>query len=150
MASGLVLAAAYYAHENWWHIRYRLAQRRLYHRHVTNPEDGIAMGNSNKDGTFYDAFVSYSNADKEWVTSQLMPTLEDGHGMRLCIHERDFAVGSTIIENIAFSLDKSMGCVIVLSQDYVESDWCKFEAHVALQNSMERKSILQFYCNCIL
>ena len=41
----------------------------------------------------YDAFVSYNANDEGWVLGELLPTLEDGQGWRLCLHHRDFLPG---------------------------------------------------------
>ena len=41
----------------------------------------------------YDVFISYSHEDKEWVTKQLIPHLEENSPkLKVCIHERDFKV----------------------------------------------------------
>ena len=44
-------------------------------------------------GHIYDVFVSYSQADHQWVTEDLLPELEQKNPkLRVCIHERDFKV----------------------------------------------------------
>lgn len=52
-------------------------------------------------------------------------------GYKLCLHQRDFSIGKSITENIVESMSKSKGCLIILSDDYLKSNWCNFEAQVA-------------------
>ena len=78
------------------------------------------------DGLKYDAFVSYNAQDRDFVHEYLLPAVEDGDGgTRVCVHERDFAVGRTIIENIVTCLEASRTCIVVMSKDYARSEWCR-------------------------
>ncbi len=36
----------------------------------------------------FDAFVSYTHQDKNWVVKELLPKLEYDTGIRLCLHQR--------------------------------------------------------------
>ena len=76
----------------------------------------------------FDAFVSYSNADFKWVCEELVPRLENRQRpFRLCVHERDFLGGADVVANIIASIDSSRRTLIVLSNTYVQSEWCRFE-----------------------
>ncbi|PNF31447.1 hypothetical protein B7P43_G03415 [Cryptotermes secundus] len=80
----------------------------------------------------YDVFVSYCVADRDWVIDELQPELEDGpEKYRLCLHERDFALGSIIANNIVESMKDSRTTLVVLSPHFVRSQWCRWELEVA-------------------
>ncbi|XP_063073918.1 toll-like receptor 1 [Engraulis encrasicolus] len=78
----------------------------------------------------YHAFISYSQHDSGWVSTQLVPTLE-GAGLSLCIHERDFVPGQWIVDNIINCVEDSYKTIFVLSQNFVQSDWCNYELFFA-------------------
>ena len=82
--------------------------------------------------TIYDVFISYSSLDSDWVIDQLVNPLE---GMdppyNLCLHERDFQVGIPICDNITKAIEGSKCTLVVVSRNWLESDWCQFEFRVA-------------------
>ena len=79
----------------------------------------------------YDAFVSYSEMDSGWVDAHLVPELEQSEPpLRLCLHKRDFRPGVLILDNIMDAVEKSHKTTvlsIVLSEHFVQSEWCKYE-----------------------
>ncbi|XP_074847995.1 toll-like receptor 2 type-2 [Carettochelys insculpta] len=76
----------------------------------------------------YDAFVSYSERDTEWVENLLVQELEySAPPFKLCLHKRDFLPGKWIIDNIIDSIEKSRKTLFVLSEHFVQSEWCKYE-----------------------
>jgi hypothetical protein len=78
----------------------------------------------------YDAFVSYAEEDKPFV-EKLVSQLEAEGDLSLCIHDRDFVPGISIAENIFTSVNRSRKTIVVLSPNFVESEWCKYEIHIA-------------------
>ncbi|XP_017551330.1 toll-like receptor 2 [Pygocentrus nattereri] len=78
----------------------------------------------------YHAFISYSQYDSAWVDSQLVPALE-GSGLSICIHERDFAPGQWIVDNIINCMESSYKTIFVLSNNFVQSEWCNYELFFA-------------------
>ena len=85
-----------------------------------------------KDETLYDAFISYSSKDSDWVIDQLVNPLENLHPpYNLCLHERDFLIGEPICENIRKAVEGSKCTVCVVSRNWLESEWCQFEFRVA-------------------
>ncbi|KAK2908572.1 hypothetical protein Q8A67_004409 [Cirrhinus molitorella] len=76
----------------------------------------------------YDAFVSYSQHDAEWVEEILVPELESAQPpFALCLHKRDFQPGRWIVDNIIDSIEKSHRTLFVLSEHFVTSEWCRYE-----------------------
>ena len=76
----------------------------------------------------FDAFVSYAHADFKWVCDELVPRLENRERpFRLCVHERDFLGGADVVENIIASIETSRRTLVVLSNAYIQSEWCRFE-----------------------
>ncbi|XP_005415766.1 toll-like receptor 2 type-2 [Geospiza fortis] len=76
----------------------------------------------------YDAFVSYSENDSEWVENTMVRELEQAcPPFRLCLHKRDFVPGKWIVDNIIDSIEKSRKTLFVLSEHFVQSEWCKYE-----------------------
>lgn len=76
----------------------------------------------------YDAFVSYSQHDAEWVEEILVPELESSDPpLALCLHMRDFLPGRWIIDNIIESIESSYRTLFVLSENFVTSEWCRYE-----------------------
>ncbi|XP_036620388.1 toll-like receptor 2 [Trichosurus vulpecula] len=110
----------------------------------------------------YDAFVSYSEGDSNWVENFMVRELENfDPPFRLCLHKRDFVPGKWIIDNIIDSIDKSHKTLFVLSESFVKSEWCKYEldfshfrffdenndaAILILLEPIEKKAIPQRFC----
>ncbi|KAJ8033416.1 Toll-like receptor Tollo [Holothuria leucospilota] len=79
-------------------------------------------------GKEYDAFISFSSLDRDFVISELVPKLEgDVHSRKLCIHHRDFVVGACIATNIVHAIANSKRIVILCSNNYLKSEWCSYE-----------------------
>nr|DBA29021.1 TPA: hypothetical protein GDO54_009291 [Pyxicephalus adspersus] len=76
----------------------------------------------------YDAYVSYSERDSEWVENMMLPLLENGDpSFKICFHKRDFVPGKTIIDNIIDAMETSYKTLFILSEHFVQSEWCKYE-----------------------
>ncbi|KAL3223008.1 hypothetical protein MRX96_027842 [Rhipicephalus microplus] len=87
----------------------------------------------------YDAFVSYSNSDTQWVISRLLPQLECSTigNLKLCVYDRDFVAGRNISECILESIKQSRKIILVLSNSFLQSPWCKFETDLAQYTLLE-------------
>ena len=79
----------------------------------------------------YDAFVCYNDAsgDYKYVLGTILPELEGKHDppLKLCIHDRDFELGIGVLDNIENAIKNSSSAIIVMSQAFVNSKWCKLE-----------------------
>ncbi|XP_046575530.1 toll-like receptor 13 [Haliotis rubra] len=111
-----------------WYIRYWVSLlRRRRQRQLQRQSNDMK----------YDAFVSYSNEDHGWVHGQLLNFLEEEVGLRLCEHTRDFVPGKFIIDNVIEAMDTSRKTILVISNEYMQSDWCKFELQLALYSFLK-------------
>ncbi|XP_055600158.1 uncharacterized protein LOC129749250 [Uranotaenia lowii] len=90
-------------------------------------------------GYMYDVFVSYSEQDRQWVLDELLPNVEKTEDISVCLHERDFKVGISILENIISSMDKSRALLLVISESFILSQWCQFEMHLAQHRLLETR-----------
>ncbi|XP_045039741.2 toll-like receptor 13 [Desmodus rotundus] len=81
----------------------------------------------------YDAFVSFTATDEQWVYEELVPALEkDGQPtFKLCLHHRDFEPGIDIFENIQNAINTSRKTLCVVSNQYLHSEWCRLEVQLA-------------------
>ncbi|XP_049540929.1 toll-like receptor 13 [Anopheles darlingi] len=87
----------------------------------------------------YDVFVSYSENDRSWVLNELLPNLERSEDIAVCLHERDFKVGVSILENIIHCMDRSRTLLLVMSESFLLSHWCQFEMHLAQHRLLETR-----------
>lgn len=101
----------------------------------------------NDDGEkLYDAFISYSSKDEAWVTEKLAPMLEHGDPpYKLYLHYRDCPAGGYIADNIIQAVKSSRRTIMVLSENFIKSEWCRFEfksAHHQVLNGGRKKLIV--------
>jgi len=99
----------------------------------------------------YDIFISYSSKDGDWVRKTLLPRLET-HGFSVMIDFRDFKSGSFSVEEMQRGVHESKHTILVLTKNYIASDWTKFEnvmAQTIDPGAVQRKIIpvLREDCN---
>nr|WHT11149.1 toll like receptor 25 [Oostethus manadensis] len=82
------------------------------------------------------AFISYSHCDADFVHSKLVPSLENA-GLVLCVHERDFVPGDWIVDNIINCVESSYKALFVLSNHFVQSEWCNYELFFAQHRAVD-------------
>jgi Leucine-rich repeat (LRR) protein len=123
-----------------WHLRLLLYE-------AFRGRDDLARLRRLRENRFdYDVFVSYAQEDLHWVQHFLMPALEGGMGLRLCIHERDFVPGNQIVDNISDCVERSKKILMVFSRHFVRSQWCQFELTYCLSHVMEFDDALIVTC----
>ncbi|KAL9969433.1 hypothetical protein ACROYT_G021650 [Oculina patagonica] len=81
-------------------------------------------------------FISYSSKDFGWVTENLISILEK-HSIAYSIHSRDFEIGKPIVQNMADNVYGSRQVLIVLSENYLASNFCREELHMAFQRGVD-------------
>ncbi|NXL12833.1 TLR22 protein, partial [Mesembrinibis cayennensis] len=114
----LVLVAVGYKYHAVWYLRMTWAWLRAKRKPKRAPPKDIC----------YDAFVSYSENDSDWVENVMVRELEQAcPPFRLCLHKRDFVPGKWIVDNIIDCIEKSHKTLFVLSEHFVQSEWCKYE-----------------------
>ena len=96
----------------------------------------------------YDAFLSYSHEDAEYVEGELLAGLEQpddpAHKFRCLIHTRDWSVGEMIPDQIMNSVESSRRTIIILSAAYIDSMWTKLEFRAAHKQALQDKTQVRF------
>ena len=117
------------------HVYRRVLKAFLYTHFKLRPNESKTDSDSTK---IYDAFVSYSEKDRHWVVNTLQERLEKRHPtFKLCIHHRDFEVGTPIVKNILNSVERSKRMLMVLSHSFLQSQWCMLEFRTAHHKVLE-------------
>ncbi|GAB6024275.1 TOLL-like receptor [Chamberlinius hualienensis] len=84
------------------------------------------------DGKVFDVFISYSNEDSDFVATKIVPKLEDiNDPYHVCVHERNFLGGGSIEDTIIEAIKKSTRIIVILTENYMKSDWCMYEFVIA-------------------
>ncbi|KTF75346.1 hypothetical protein cypCar_00041161 [Cyprinus carpio] len=86
--------------------------------------------------------LDLSSYDGVWVMNELMENLENGvPPIQLCLHMRDFQAGKSIASNIIDEgIMGSRKIIVVVSQHFIDSAWCRFEFELALSRFMMERS----------
>ena len=77
----------------------------------------------------FDAHVCYDfDSNNDFVIDTILPELEKKPDppFTLCIHSRDFTPGC-IKDNIQEAIHNSNSAIVVMSQGFINSVWCKYE-----------------------
>lgn len=90
----------------------------------------VAAAAAPQDEYVYDAFISYNQKDGEWVETILQPPLERA-GLRLCLPDRDFAIGVPRIINMENAVARSRTTLLILTPNWGDSQWSEFEGLLA-------------------
>ena len=114
-----------------WHIKYKLfLLYRNYHQFPNNNNEDFELLQLK-----YHAYVAYnenSAVDDAWVMDELQPNMEEGlEPLQLCIKNRDFTPGHFLLDSIDESIHRSRKTILVLSPNFVASEWCYHEMQMA-------------------
>lgn len=101
----------------------------LYTRFRIRPWD---MYHYDRRRALFDVFVSFSQHDYRWVADKLVDQLENRpNPYKLCIHMRDFPVGTPIADSVSWAIHNSRCTLLVLTRDFLASEWCRHEFRAA-------------------
>lgn len=130
----------------WWYIRYFFILIKnatiltfldkendfiKKQKNSNNPDDGTTSEDGSQQSNFsYDVFVSYCDENRNWILNEFLPNIDDDE-INVCLHERDFQVGLSILENIISCMDRSRVLLLIVSESFLLSQWCQFEMHLA-------------------
>ncbi|CAH1263390.1 TLR1 [Branchiostoma lanceolatum] len=88
----------------------------------------------------YDFLVLHSSTDTDWVNYALVPALEVDWGFKGCVADRDFVPGKSVFDDIIYSIENSYKTLLILTPNFVTSEWCKYETEQALMESLKSKT----------
>jgi hypothetical protein len=58
-----------------------------------------------------------------------------------CIADRDFTPGDSVLDNIVKAIHSSYKVILVLTDHFVSSQWCKYEADQAIMQSLRLNDV---------
>jgi hypothetical protein len=74
----------------------------------------------------YDAFISYSHRNRDWVHNWLVPRLKHA-GLKVCIDSESFEPGAPSLTEMERAVLRSRKTVLLLTPEYLQSGWTEFE-----------------------
>ncbi|XP_061169401.1 toll-like receptor 4 [Saccostrea echinata] len=92
---------------------------------------------------FYDAFISYVGADRDFVFQKVKPLLES-HNINVCIRDIHFELGNGKIENIMKAIGGSRRTICIVSKAYMRSRWRTYELNMAKMEGIKARDSLGF------
>ena len=82
----------------------------------------------------FDAFISFDINDYPWVLEEMVPALQSPE-CNLYIYPEQFSSGY-IEDNIIRAMEKSHKIILLLSRNFVNSEWCLLEARMAFHRCL--------------
>ncbi|OWR42576.1 putative toll [Danaus plexippus plexippus] len=132
MSSALICGIFYWRRELRVWVYYHCGFRMCYKSTAFDDE-------ADKDRLF-DAYISYSVKDEAFVAQMLAPGLESTDpSFRLCLHYRDFNASAYVADTIIEAVESSKRTIIVLSKNFINNEWCRFEFKTALHEVLKER-----------
>nr|XP_034301997.1 toll-like receptor 4 isoform X2 [Crassostrea gigas]XP_034301998.1 toll-like receptor 4 isoform X2 [Crassostrea gigas]XP_034301999.1 toll-like receptor 4 isoform X2 [Crassostrea gigas] len=91
-----------------------------------------------------DVFISYADKQRGFVVN--MAKELENKGFKVRIHDRDFIPGVDIAENITIAIHNSRRIILIMTSDFLKSQWCMFELNMARMESLYSREGV----NCLL
>ncbi|XP_045208462.2 toll-like receptor 4 [Mercenaria mercenaria] len=118
--------------------RYRWDLRYFYYSIKLRMNGHTLLINQNDERAYkYDAFVSYASENARFVKNDVVPELEDTRQLQLLVHDRDFRAGEFVNDNIMQAITTSRKTLILMSKDFLKSEWCIFEMNMARMEAIK-------------
>nr|KAG5699449.1 hypothetical protein BaRGS_016295 [Batillaria attramentaria] len=131
----LVLVIVYVVSRSWTHLRYLwkvMKRLRLPRREHFR----------------WDAYVGYAHADREFACLMLPACLEERHGVRLLLRDREELPGSIRAESIVEHIDESWKVLLLVTRHFATDEWaCGFtvqQAQRSITDTMPDRVIVVF------
>ncbi|XP_063398921.1 toll-like receptor 6 [Mytilus trossulus] len=75
----------------------------------------------------YDVYMSYEGKIVIWIKNVLAPKLEDEWGLTMCIKDRDFLIGESLLDTEAKCIKNSRYIIFLITSEFKSSRDCLFE-----------------------
>ncbi|CAG2196863.1 unnamed protein product [Mytilus edulis] len=75
----------------------------------------------------YDVYMSYEGEIVIWIKDVLAPKLEDEWGLTMCIKDRDFLIGESLLDTEAECIKNSRYIIFLITPEFKSSRDCLFE-----------------------
>lgn len=112
----------------WWHyLLWKNTNRYLR-----------SIGDENSQKFKYNILICLSPSDSDSVKKTLLDRLEL-EKMSVCIRERDFQAGCTVLENVVSAVGQSQQTIVVLSREFLVCGWSQMEMHMSQMHVSEGK-----------
>ncbi|KAL4657151.1 myeloid differentiation primary response protein MyD88 [Arapaima gigas] len=101
----------------------------------TEERRGITVGDDPLGNTpeLFDAFICYSQSDVEFVHEMIKQLEQSERPLKLCVFDRDVLPGTSVCTIAGELIEKRCRrMVVVVSDEYLESDDCDFQTKFAL------------------
>ena len=113
-------------YRNKWKLRYWYYKKR--HRHYNVGYDRLFER---------DAFISYASTEGRFIKRFFVPAVEENHGVKVWVADRDSVPGGSIAENVAHAIGSCRKTVLILSRRYFKEGWCDYEMNLARMEAIE-------------
>lgn len=115
----------------YWVIRLRRKCKRFYEN------DSERQGLLQKDAA-YDVYIIYNDNDRSFIRETLLPFMEEQHGYRLFIRDREAEQGAKV-DIMVESIYRSNYVIAVISRKFLKDQWCEFQLAVTIDRQVDLK-----------